>query len=615
MKHRYFIVTLIVLIALIGNLAYGAHALAKASPYKIVYNKSMQHRAYHSIGSHSKGTLWNHPYRTVSKARKIHYLKNYPHTTWFTFRHMMLHSGKVYWYVRSANGKTSGWVYKGYMHKGKYMGSAITAASGLGTVVLPSLPSAAAPNPSSDAVSAAGTGSVSDQLPNWGLSNDTSSTPASNTGSDNASTVPNNGDPSSASTSNTGSDSASTISNNDEQDSSSNNLPDTTIQRNPLDSFNITGDLSTLYKDGPKQIISFSYSPKDDSGEMDGYAKISIQGDSSAGYPQKNYNITLYSDAKCSKKMKLELKPGWGQQSKYTLKANYIDATEARNIVNANIWADIVKTRASMPEQLAASPNYGAIDGFPIEVSINNQDSGLYTLNLAKSGDLWAMNDSDPNQAAVQGAFWDDATYFSTDTALLDGSDWSVEFPDTASDAIKTSFNNMLAFVNDSSDEDFKQNISQYLDLDSVIDYYLFVNLTNATDNTGKNMMMLTYDGQHWLTSAYDLDTTWDLQWDGQSLQTGGNTFTTTNKLLNRIQQLYPDQIKARWAELEADSIVDESAIDNRFYSFMNNIGQGNYLNNFSINSGIPSQSLTNLVQIESAVHSQIELCDSKFEE
>jgi spore coat protein CotH len=60
-----------------------------------------------------------------------------------------------------------------------------------------------------------------------------------------------------------------------------------------------------------------------------------------------------------------------------------------------------------------------------------------------------------------------------------------------------------------STDEEFKNNISSYFDVPSLIDYHLFGLAICGSDSYGKNQIYMTYDGVRWIASMYDLDTTW----------------------------------------------------------------------------------------------------------
>ena len=64
-------------------------------------------------------------------------------------------------------------------------------------------------------------------------------------------------------------------------------------------------------------------------------AKIKIQGSSSTQWRKKNYTITFYEDDTYDNKLGIDV--GWGTQSKYCLKANWIDKTHSRNIISARI--------------------------------------------------------------------------------------------------------------------------------------------------------------------------------------------------------------------------------------------------------------------------------------
>lgn len=51
------------------------------------------------------------------------------------------------------------------------------------------------------------------------------------------------------------------------------------------------------------------------------YIKIKCQGTSSMKYPKKNYTISLFEDSDRTTKLKKDFR-GWGEQSKFCLKAN-----------------------------------------------------------------------------------------------------------------------------------------------------------------------------------------------------------------------------------------------------------------------------------------------------
>ena len=82
---------------------------------------------------------------------------------------------------------------------------------------------------------------------------------------------------------------------------------------------------------------------------------------------------------------------GWQREHKYVLKANYRDISQARNLIAASLWVDMVACRPNLFETLKRTSNYGAVDGFPVTVYHNRDYIGLYTMNLHIDDDLYQM--------------------------------------------------------------------------------------------------------------------------------------------------------------------------------------------------------------------------------
>ena len=175
-----------------------------------------------------------------------------------------------------------------------------------------------------------------------------------------------------------------------------------------------------------------------------GYVDIKCQGNSSMAYPKKNYTIKMFKDEARSTKLKKDFK-GWGKQSKFCLKANYIDHSHARNIISAKLWGQVVKSRSdfdTLPEELKTSPNYGAVDGFPIKVYYNNTYEGVYTWNIPKDGWMNNMDDKLNTHCILCGEEYNSGCFRSANASL-----WSDELHDVMPANIVPSFNNFQNFV------------------------------------------------------------------------------------------------------------------------------------------------------------------------
>lgn len=336
----------------------------------------------------------------------------------------------------------------------------------------------------------------------------------------------------------------------------------------------------------------------------DANAETKAQGTSSLNYPKKN-QTTKFSEAFNFK--------NWGLQKKYCMKANWIDLTHARNIVSAQLWGDVVKSRANyadLPELLRTSPNQGAIDGFPALVYANGVYQGRYTINIPKDGWMANMDKTLDTHCILCGENYISGCFRAA--ANINGSDWSDELHDTVPDAIKTRWNEVISFVMNSTDDEFKASLSDYFYVDSLIDYLLFALASCGLDSMGKNQLYMTYDGQRWIASMYDMDSTWGLYWNGSSFVASDYARTSYedyvsgrqgNLLYIRLEQNFYEEIQARWAELKAGPLSYEN-IMTRFERFIGivppHIVKEDYASTTGGGSftGIPSQSTNHIQQI-----------------
>jgi uncharacterized protein YjdB len=342
------------------------------------------------------------------------------------------------------------------------------------------------------------------------------------------------------------------------------------------------------------------------------YITIKCQGTSSMKYPKKNFTVALYEDEERSIKKKVPFK-NWGAQNKFCLKANWIDISHSRNVVSARLWGDVVKTRSNyneLPELLRTSPNNGAIDGFSIKVYNNGIYQGRYTWNIPKDKWMFNMDDELDNHCVLCGENYDSGCFRAL--AKIDESDWSDEIHDTCPESIKTRWNEVISFVMNSTDEEFKNNLSSYFDVPSLIDYHIFGLAICGSDSYGKNQIYMTYDGVRWIASMYDLDTTWGMYWNGETLVAADYARTKFEDYVNgrlgnllyaRMEQNFHEELQARWEELKRGPLSLINIIT-RFENFLGPIPAELVKEDYASTTangaytGIPSVLKNNLQQI-----------------
>ena len=346
------------------------------------------------------------------------------------------------------------------------------------------------------------------------------------------------------------------------------------------------GDISNMTDKKEQREILLKYVSPEMNFEKN--AKIKLQGSSSLAYPKKNYTIEFYED--------IDMGQGWGEQSKYNLKANWTDKTAARNVVTAKIAGSVQKKY----EVLDDLPNNGSIDGFPVEVYINNEFLGLYTWNIPKSAWMWNMDKDNPDHIVLGGDWYTEYVNLKKELDDFDGTGWDFEVG-TKNDELIKNFNKLVRFINNSSDEEFIRDFESYINKDAWLNYIVMIYMIQGVDNTGKNMMLVTYNnGQTWYPCLYDLDGTFGELWDGtlsdsyKILPEEPIADHSTNNLIVRTIKCFPDEISNRWFSLRKNIFTKENILD-EFNIFISSIPEEVYKKENEKWTGRPGDEITQI--------------------
>lgn len=300
---------------------------------------------------------------------------------------------------------------------------------------------------------------------------------------------------------------------------------------------------------------------------------LKVQGSSSVNYAKKNFTLKPYKDSTYEKKQKLTFK-NWPEMNKFVLKAHWIDHSHVRNVGTAKIWGKIVESRsdyASLPEELRNSPNNGATDGFTCKVFCNGVYQGLYEWIVPKDK-LFGQDSDIATHSILNSELNNQPTCaFATTSPTMNGN-WSEELQDSLSSDISASFANLIKFVAGSTDEEFVANAETYFDVQSVIDFDIFARVFCIVDNLCRNQIFFTYNGVKWYEGCWDVDavlglppTTRGFFAYNTEFQTGYiayKDYGVTNLLYQRVETLFMDRFKARYAELRSGVLSIENIID-----------------------------------------------------
>ena len=379
----------------------------------------------------------------------------------------------------------------------------------------------------------------------------------------------------------------------------------------------ITGKIpdSKTYVAGELEYVSKSY-------RFHAYTYIKLQGNSTLYLPKKNYTVNLYSDENRSVKLNKEFK-NWGFHNNFVLKAEYNDILHARNVVGAKLWSKVVQSRNdydTLPEELKNSPNNGAIDGFPVRVYVNGTYKGLYNWTIPKCNWMVGMNSANTNHVLLSAEFNDngDVTYQNNPcnfNTIWDGSEdyFSVEIGKNSAELVN-SLNNVILSITHNDQPVFERA----LDIQSAIDYFIFQEIILGTDGLAKNMLLATYDMHKWYLSAYDMDSTFDLDWNGQILGYYDSDMPSVpynNKfsaLLSYIRNNYHDAYVKRYVELRK-SVLSYSSIIEEFEKYIGIFGEDVYIQDTAIYPDIPSVVDNTLKSLRSFVRDRFKYLDNKY--
>lgn len=348
----------------------------------------------------------------------------------------------------------------------------------------------------------------------------------------------------------------------------------------------------------------------DGSRTVNAYLQYAMQGDSSRSYPKKNLKIKFFSDAAGKNKLKWKPKSSWTKNSKFNIKANYIDATQARNLVNGQIvkraYAVTPIADKVVAKKLLKTQSLGQMEGFPIELYFDDGYYGLMTFNTKKDDKTFGM-DSDKATDEVITSETPSSNLDNT-TAKIDGSVYGTEIHDSASEELNANWTKFLTFINTSSDTDFKSKLSDYLDLNSIINVFLFGNWSHEWDYYNKSILFLTWDsGKSYFAIPYDLDSTWNLMWNGSSIDDNLtdlswiNGSNNQNKLLHRLYDNFKPEIKAQWEKLRSGVWQTDKALD-AFKQYIDSIPESAYEKDQQKWPDIPSAKITDYGQIQQSI-------------
>jgi len=297
-----------------------------------------------------------------------------------------------------------------------------------------------------------------------------------------------------------------------------------------------------------------------------GYAGIETRGGSALGFDKKSYSLELKEDDLGRDELSESLL-GMREDDDWILDAMFIDPARMRNRVSTDIWLDFQKLYYQDKELKGES----ATEGELVELFLNNDYQGVYMLTERidrKQLKIKKFKEDKEYGFLYKAVAWSAAVTFKSYTEFDPTKDtwegWEQKFPDSEDDGIFWEpLANFTQFVTESTDEDFIANIENELRIDNAVNYYIFMNLLRADDNTGKNLYLAKYKiSEPFFIVPWDLDATWGLFWD----QTRVNpNIVLSNHLFDRLIRTnagdFRTRLKERWQSARNGMLTKEKLL------------------------------------------------------
>jgi hypothetical protein len=299
----------------------------------------------------------------------------------------------------------------------------------------------------------------------------------------------------------------------------------------------------------PKLIARLTINPPINNADVvTSFVGIDYRGASSIVNPKKSYGFTFLEGMDIDDTVSEGLF-GWKENEDWILDAVYNDEAKFRNKISFEIWEAMNPT-----EHVSIQSKF-------VELYFNNSYQGLYCLNEQMNPEQLDLLDSDG--VLYKTVNWESGTIFKSLSSQPPGytdlwQGWEQKYPHPSYEIDWEPLYDLRDWAINDSDQEFIDNLSNHIDLENIIDYYLFINLIGAFDNHGKNMFWVSpSEDAPFFIVPWDLDASWGRDWDTEPLFPV-RIKINDNKLFERLLALNPDnfkgQLQNKWNSLRANA-------------------------------------------------------------
>ncbi|MEM1216075.1 MAG: CotH kinase family protein [Bacteroidota bacterium] len=310
-------------------------------------------------------------------------------------------------------------------------------------------------------------------------------------------------------------------------------------------------DTDNTIVDEPKVLAQFTYA--DEEQVLTSNIGIEIRGGFSQTFPKKTYDLEFWNDETGDDSDNVQFR-NMRNDDDWILDALYNEPLRLRSHTAHKLWLDL-----HTPSHLDQEPNARAgADVTYVEVFLLGQYNGLY--NLSEEIDRKQLQikkfDGTMRGQLHKGIGWGTTLFShlpSFDNSSREWGGHKFEYPKADQVTDWQPLYDFTSFVITTSNTSFSSEVWNRFDRDNFADYFLYLNVLRAIDNTGKNIYVAKYDTHTpFFYVPWDLDACFGASWDGSlDPYTEG---ILENGFLERVRLLNPDdafkEICNRWFDL-----------------------------------------------------------------
>lgn len=325
----------------------------------------------------------------------------------------------------------------------------------------------------------------------------------------------------------------------------------------------------------PKVLAKFIYS--DDEQILISDIGIELRGGVSQKYPKKTYDLEFWKDETGDETDNVQF-GNLRSDDDWILDALYNEPLRLRSYVAHKLWLKI-----QTPNYLDEEPE--AKSGANVkyaEMFLNGEYNGLY--NISEQVDKKQLKLKSFKDDAIRGELYKGVSVGASKFERLPNynntkniwSGYEIKHPDEDDIIDWSNLYQFTDFVMNSSDIDFTSNIWTKFNVENYSNYFLFINLLRATDNTGKNLYLAKYTtDEPYFYVPWDLDGCFGTIWNGTRQNITNDHLR--NGFIDRVIDINPNNIlhtiSSKWFSFR-DDILKIATLSNSIstqYNFLQN--------------------------------------------